>query len=55
MLEMLEELELSVCTLGQNWSAERLHDLLDGNILVGELIAGGAAESMVSMVHSNAP
>ena len=44
MLEMLEQFELSVCTLGQYWSAEGLHDILNSDILVGELIAGGAAE-----------
>lgn len=43
MLEMFEELELSVCALGQDGGAEGLHDLLDGDILVGELIAGRAA------------
>ena len=36
--EVLQELQLSVCALGQDWSAERLHDLLDSHGLVGELI-----------------
>jgi hypothetical protein len=39
---MLEELELTVCALGEHRCAERLHDLLDGDILVGELIPGRA-------------
>jgi len=49
VLQVLEQLELSVCALRQNRCAERLHDLLDGNILVGELIAGGAAPHNVSI------
>lgn len=50
VLEMLEELQFSVCSFGENWGAEGLHDLLDGNILVGELISCGAkgGESRVS-------
>lgn len=40
--EVLEELELTVCALGQDGGAEGLHDLLDGDILVCQLIAGGA-------------
>lgn len=42
MLEVFEQLELSVGTFGQNRSAERLHDFLDSDILVRELIAGRA-------------
>ena len=42
MLKVLEQLELTVCTFGEHRCAERLHDLLDGNILVGELIPGRA-------------
>jgi hypothetical protein len=45
---MLQELQLSVCALGQNRSAERLHNLLDGYGLAGELILGGAAPLSVS-------
>jgi hypothetical protein len=41
VLEMLQQLQFSVCPLCQDRSAERLHDLLDGNILVGELIPCG--------------
>jgi hypothetical protein len=44
VLEMLEQLELSVCALREDGSAEGLHDLLDCDILVGELIAGRAVE-----------
>jgi hypothetical protein len=43
--EVFEELELSVGALGQNGSRERLHDLLDGNRLLGELIFCGTAGS----------
>jgi len=43
MSEVLEQLELSICSLGEDGRAERLHDLLDGNILIRELVAGGAA------------
>ena len=42
MLEMLEKFELTVGPLGKDWCAERLHDLLDGDILACELIPGGA-------------
>jgi len=38
--QMFQELELAVCPLGQDGRAKRLHDLLDGDILVGELISG---------------
>lgn len=41
--EVLQELQLSVCALGQDRSAEGLHDLLDGHGLAGELILGRAA------------
>lgn len=40
--EMLEKLQLAISTLGKDGSAKRLHNLLDGDILVRELIAGGA-------------
>lgn len=42
VLEMLEKLKLSVCAFGQDRGGEWLHDLLDGNILAGQLIFGGA-------------
>lgn len=42
MSEVLEQLELTIGSLGKDRSAERLHNLLDGDILVGELISGGA-------------
>ena len=45
MPEVLEKLELTVGSLGQDGRAEGLHDLFDGNILVGELIARGAVPS----------
>lgn len=43
MSQVLEQLQLTVCSLGENGSAEGLHNLLDGNILVGKLVTGGAA------------
>jgi len=42
MLKVLEQLELTVCTFGEHRCTERLHDLLDGDILVGELIPSRA-------------
>lgn len=36
--KVLQQLEFSVCPFGQDGSAEWLHDLLDGDILAGELI-----------------
>lgn len=48
--EVLEQLELSVCSLRENGGTEWFHNLLDSNILVGELVSGGAAEVLqVSM------
>jgi hypothetical protein len=44
MSQMLEELQFSVCALGEDGGAEGLHDLLDGHGLVGELIFGGTAK-----------
>ena len=38
VLEMLQQLQLSVCSLGQDRRAEGLHDLLDCHRLSGELI-----------------
>jgi hypothetical protein len=38
MLEMLQQLQLSVCSLGQDWRAEGLHDLLYRHRLSSELI-----------------
>lgn len=43
MAEVLQQLQLSVSALGQDRSAEGLHDLLDGDWLAGQLVAGGAA------------
>jgi len=38
MLQMLQQLQFSVCSLGQDGCAERLHDLLDCDILSRETI-----------------
>jgi hypothetical protein len=40
--EVLEQLQLSVGSLSEDRCAEGLHDLLDGDILVRELVAGRA-------------
>lgn len=48
VLEVLQELQLSICPLRQDWCAERLHYLLNCNILAGELIFGRAVR-----VHQN--
>jgi hypothetical protein len=50
VLEVLEQLELTVCALGEHWSAEGLHDLLDGDILAGKLISGGTVEGTLSQL-----
>ena len=42
MLQMLEQLQLPVGPLGQDRCTERLHDLLDSDILVRELVLGRA-------------
>jgi hypothetical protein len=42
MLEMLQELQFSVCSLGQDRSAEGLHYLFNGNILTRKQIFGRA-------------
>lgn len=49
--QVLEQLQLTVGPLGQDGCAEWLHDLLDGNILVGELVSGGANQTKGS--HAN--
>lgn len=41
VLQVLEQLQLSVGPFGKHRGAEGLHDLLDGDILAGELISGG--------------
>ena len=45
MLEMLQKLQLSVCSLGQDRRAERLHDFLYRHCLPSELILRRAAPS----------
>jgi hypothetical protein len=46
--EVLEEFQLAVGALGQDRSAEGLHDLLDSHGLAGELILCRAAPMSVS-------
>lgn len=47
MTKVLEQLELTICALGKDWSAEWLHDLLDGHSLAGELVLGRTKQSQV--------
>ena len=44
--EMLEQLEFSVGSLGENGSAEGLHDLLDCHGLASELVLGRAGRAL---------
>lgn len=48
--KMLQKLQFSVCPFRQDWSAERLHNLLDRNSLAGELIFGRAGLSISMLV-----
>ena len=41
MPKMLQELKLSVGSLGEDRSAEGFHDFLDGHGLPGKLVLGG--------------
>ena len=41
VLDMFEKFELAIGTLAEDWSAERLHDLLDRNRGAGQLILCG--------------
>jgi hypothetical protein len=45
MTEVFEELQLSVGSLRQDRRAEGLHDLLDSDILVRELVSSGAVSA----------
>jgi hypothetical protein len=47
VFEMLEQLQLSVGPLGQDRRAERLHDLLDGDILVCQLVPSRAKSHQI--------
>jgi hypothetical protein len=52
---MLEQLQFAIRPLSEHRRAERLHNLLDSNILVGELVprraifGGGGEEAQISM------
>lgn len=43
VLQVLQQLELAICPLGEHGSAKGLHNLLDGDILAGELVLCRAA------------
>lgn len=45
VLEMLQQLQLSVGSLGQNRCAERLHDLFDCDIGTSEVVFGRATQT----------
>lgn len=44
VFEVLEQLELAVCSLGEDRGAEWLHDLFDSNGLAGQLILSRATQ-----------
>jgi len=44
VLEVLKQLELAVCSLGEDRGAEWFHDLFDSNGLAGQLILGRATQ-----------
>jgi len=46
VLQVLQELQFAICSLGEDWRAEGLHDLLDGDILAGQLVSGRAVEGV---------
>lgn len=43
VFQVLQQLQFSVCALGEDWSTEGLHNLLNGHVLVRELISGRAS------------
>lgn len=47
--QVLQQLQLPVRPLREHRGAEGLHDLLDGDILVGELVPRGAVEQSASV------
>lgn len=58
MAQVLQQLEFSIRALREDRSAERLHDLLDGHGLAGELVLCRAKELSlarvpVRLVHAN--
>jgi hypothetical protein len=53
---MLQQLQLAICPLGEHRRAERLHNLFNGNILVGELVSRraiwrGRGNSQLAWMH----
>ena len=50
MPQMLQQLQLTVGTLGEHRSTEGLHDLLDSNSLACQLVLGRAYETKRSLV-----
>jgi hypothetical protein len=53
--QMFEELQLSVCSLRENRSAEWLHDLLDRHGLAGKLILRRTITTSVLLLISPSP
>lgn len=51
MPNVLQELQLPVCTLAEYWGAEWLHDLLDSHASAGQLVLCGADQSEGSHTH----
>jgi len=50
MPQMLQQLQLTVGTLGEHRSTEGLHDLLDSNSLACQLVLGRAYETKRSLI-----
>jgi hypothetical protein len=44
--EVLQKLQLAICSLCENGSAERFHNFFDSDILVCELISGRAIDRL---------
>jgi hypothetical protein len=42
VLQVLEELQLTICSFRQHWGREWFHDLLDRDALAGKLVFGRA-------------
>jgi len=45
VLQVLQQFQFAVGSLGKHWSTEWLHDLLDSDICIGELISGGTNQA----------
>jgi hypothetical protein len=55
VLNVLQELELAICPLGEDWGAEGFHNLLDSHGRACELVLGRATPYMSAMAPSRLP